>query len=97
MVGVGPNPGVAARRVRVPAAYLREAARRGLDARICTDIDAMLEELGSAGVIEALVEAGPTVMKRFVDLGLCDEQVIIRQSPKAGGADTVQVIRPPRT
>jgi riboflavin biosynthesis pyrimidine reductase len=97
MVGVGPNPGAAARRGRVPAAYLREAAGRGLDARIYTDIDAMLEELGSAGVIEALVEARPTVTKRFVDLGLCDEQVIMRQSPKAGGAGTFQVIRPPRT
>jgi diaminohydroxyphosphoribosylaminopyrimidine deaminase/5-amino-6-(5-phosphoribosylamino)uracil reductase len=63
MVGVGSNPGAADRRGRVPAAYLREAAGRGLDARIYADIDAMLKELGSAGVIEVLVEAGPTLTK----------------------------------
>jgi diaminohydroxyphosphoribosylaminopyrimidine deaminase / 5-amino-6-(5-phosphoribosylamino)uracil reductase len=80
------------RRGRTPASYVKAAEARGFDVRIRGDLQDLLAELGDAGVLEALVEAGPTLLAAFLDQDLWDEQVVIRQSPDAGGPDTVDVL-----
>jgi diaminohydroxyphosphoribosylaminopyrimidine deaminase/5-amino-6-(5-phosphoribosylamino)uracil reductase len=80
------------RRARTPPAYVRAAEARGFDVRIRDDIRALLAELGDEGVLEALVEAGPTVLNTFLDEDLWDELVVIRQSPIAGEPDAVTIL-----
>ncbi len=81
------------RRGRTPDVYLRRAAERSLDASIHTDLDALLDELGAAGVLSALVEAGPTLRQAFLDRALWDEEVIFRSSPDHEAPDVVEVRR----
>jgi diaminohydroxyphosphoribosylaminopyrimidine deaminase/5-amino-6-(5-phosphoribosylamino)uracil reductase len=80
------------RRGRTPSGYVEAAEGRGFDVRIRTDIAALLAELGNDGVVEALVEAGPALLEAFLDQGLWDERVIIRQSPVAGQPDAIDVL-----
>jgi len=79
------------RRGRTPPAYIRAAEARGFDVRIHRDIPTMLDELGDEGVLEALVEAGPTLLGAFLDQDLWDEQVVIRQGLVAGEPDAVDI------
>ncbi|HZC17915.1 MAG TPA: bifunctional diaminohydroxyphosphoribosylaminopyrimidine deaminase/5-amino-6-(5-phosphoribosylamino)uracil reductase RibD [Caulobacteraceae bacterium] len=79
------------RRGRTPPDYVRAAQARGFDVLVRGDVEALLAELAAAGVVEALVEAGPTLLGTFRDQGLWDEQVIIRQSPIPGQPDSVDV------
>jgi diaminohydroxyphosphoribosylaminopyrimidine deaminase/5-amino-6-(5-phosphoribosylamino)uracil reductase len=85
------------RRGRTPARYIAEAQARGFHVGIHADIADLLADLAAAGVLEALVEAGPSVLAAFRDAGLWDEQVIIRQSPIAGQPDRVDVVTRPLT
>ncbi len=78
------------RRGRTPPAYLREAAARGLDARLYDDLDAMLDALGAAGALSALVEAGPTLRGALIARGLWDEEVVFRRAARPGAADHVE-------
>ena len=80
------------RRGRTPPAYVKAAEARGFDVRVRRDVPALLAELGDEGVLEALVEAGPTLLGAFLDRDLWDEHVIIRQSPLAGEPDAVDVL-----
>jgi diaminohydroxyphosphoribosylaminopyrimidine deaminase/5-amino-6-(5-phosphoribosylamino)uracil reductase len=80
------------RRGRTPASYVRAAEARGFDVRIRGDLPDLLAELGDEGVLEALVEAGPTLLAALLGQDLWDERVIIRQSPSAGGPDTIDVL-----
>ncbi len=79
------------RRGRTSREYLDAAAARGFDVEIHSDIPALLARLTQTGVIEALVEAGPTVHAAFIDQDLWDEQVIIRQGPTPDQPDVVDV------
>ncbi len=81
------------RRRRVPTAYLEQARARGLDARIYDDLDNMLDDLGAAGAISALVEAGPTLRAALIERHLWDEEVVFTRSGDAGVADTVETLR----
>ncbi|MBV9511582.1 MAG: bifunctional diaminohydroxyphosphoribosylaminopyrimidine deaminase/5-amino-6-(5-phosphoribosylamino)uracil reductase RibD [Caulobacteraceae bacterium] len=74
------------RRGRTPPAYVEAAQARGFDVRIRDDLKALLDELGEAGVLEALVEAGPTLSQAMLAGGLWDEQVVIRQGPPGAPA-----------
>jgi diaminohydroxyphosphoribosylaminopyrimidine deaminase/5-amino-6-(5-phosphoribosylamino)uracil reductase len=78
------------RRGRTPGAYLDAAAARGLDASLHTDIEALLDELGSAGVLTVLVEAGPAVRQAVLDADLWDEEVVFRRSATPGEPDRVE-------
>jgi diaminohydroxyphosphoribosylaminopyrimidine deaminase/5-amino-6-(5-phosphoribosylamino)uracil reductase len=80
------------RRGRTPPDYVEAAKARGFDVGVHTDIPNVLAELGSAGVVEALVEAGPTLHAAFLDQDLWDERVTIRQSAVPGRPDTVDVL-----
>lgn len=84
------------RRGRTPAAYLHSAQRRGFETSVHHDIPTLLAELADGGVLEALVECGPTLLQAFLAAGLWDEQVILSQSPNRGDPDRVQILtRPP--
>ena len=83
------------RRGRTPDAYLQAAHARGLEASVHADIPALLDELGAAGVLCALVEAGPTLRQAFLDLELWDEEIVFQTSWVAGAPDRVAVrLRP---
>lgn len=79
------------RRRRTPAAYIEAAGARGFDVVVHDELPALISELAKAGVVEALVEAGPTLLEAFLQQELWDELVVIRQSPFSGGQDTVEL------
>jgi diaminohydroxyphosphoribosylaminopyrimidine deaminase/5-amino-6-(5-phosphoribosylamino)uracil reductase len=79
------------RRRRTPDAYLRAARARGFDVALYDDLGDVLADLHAGGAMEALVEAGPTLMGAMLARGLWDEQVVIRQSAVPGQPDTVEV------
>jgi len=78
------------RRGRVPSAYIEAAQARGFDVRVRSDLNALLAELGAAGVMEALVEAGPTLLSAIAEAGFWDEHIVIRQAPTPGLPDAVE-------
>lgn len=77
---------------RVPADYLTEATRRGLRPMLFTDIDDALACLGSEGVHEVLVEAGPTITAAILASDLWDEHVAIKRIGD-GSPDHITVSR----
>lgn len=79
------------RRGRVPAAYVAAARDRGFKVLVRGDLPALLEELGETGVMEVLVEAGPTLLAAILGAGLWDEHVVIRRDAIPGRPDTVDV------
>lgn len=80
------------RRRRTPDAYLQASRARGFEPSLHDDIPMLLEGLAAEGVLEALVECGPTLMAHFLETGLWDEQVVIRQAPGPGQADQVDIL-----
>jgi diaminohydroxyphosphoribosylaminopyrimidine deaminase/5-amino-6-(5-phosphoribosylamino)uracil reductase len=79
------------RRGRVPTSYVTAAEERGFKVLIRGDLMDLLRELGAAGVMEALVEAGPTLLGAILEAGLWDERVVIRQNAVLERPDTVDV------
>lgn len=64
---------------RVPSDYLTEATRRGLRPMLFADISEALARLGTEGVHEVLVEAGPRLTAAILATDLWDEHVAIRK------------------
>ncbi|MDB5473908.1 MAG: ribD [Devosia sp.] len=81
------------RRGRVPSTYLDAAARRGFEVVIEQSLDAALQRLGTAGALEVLLEAGPTLTGAVLATGLWNEHYLIQQADAAGGDDRVIVRR----
>ena len=79
------------RRSRVPHSYLQAARSRGFEVWVRDDLEATLGELGAAGVLSVLVEAGPTLRDTVLRQGLWDEEVTIRQSATPGANDRIDV------
>lgn len=50
------------------------------------DLETMLDDLGRRGVVDLLVEGGPTVAAAFLDQGLIDHLVVYLGAKLAGGA-----------
>ncbi|MBB2162648.1 bifunctional diaminohydroxyphosphoribosylaminopyrimidine deaminase/5-amino-6-(5-phosphoribosylamino)uracil reductase RibD [Gluconacetobacter sacchari] len=73
------------RRGRVPADWRAHAAARGFDVRICQDIARLPELLGAAGVLWALVEAGPGLLTALRATGLWNDWLTIGVGP--GGTE----------
>jgi len=65
------------RRSRVPSRYLEAARTRGFTVLHTADLDEALAMLGARGVLEVLVEAGPSLTTAVLDAGLADEHVLI--------------------
>jgi diaminohydroxyphosphoribosylaminopyrimidine deaminase/5-amino-6-(5-phosphoribosylamino)uracil reductase len=85
------------RRGRTPRAYVEAAKARGFDVIVRGDLDTLPGELAARGVLEALVEAGPTLHQAFLDRDLWDERVIVRQSPVPGAPDAIEILTRPIT
>jgi len=81
------------RRRRVPDAYFASARARGLEPRRYEGLEAALEDLGAAGALEVLVEAGPTLRHAVLKSGLWDEEVIFQQATSPGAADETRIVR----
>lgn len=77
---------------RVPADYLTEATRRGLRPMLFADVGDALARLGTEGVHEVLVEAGPTITAAILASDLWDEHVTI-QKIGDGSPDHITVSR----
>lgn len=77
---------------RVPADYLTAAAQRGLRPMLFADIGDALTRLGSEGVHEVLVEAGPTLTAAILSTDIWDEHVAIKKAGD-GGPDHITVSR----
>lgn len=65
------------RRSRVPARYLEAVRTRGFTVLNPADLDDALAMLGERGVLEMLVEAGPSLTAAVLNAGLADEHVLI--------------------
>lgn len=80
------------RRGRTPKQYLDAARARGFDVRLEQDIDTMLRHLGEDAVLEALVEAGPTLVEAFLQRNEWDERVILQQAKDENSPDMWAVV-----
>ena len=69
------------RRNRVPELYLAKAHLAGFRVVRFLDLQKSLEFLGSQGVLEVLVEAGPELTRSILDGGFWDTHVLIETSP----------------
>ena len=79
------------RRRRVTETYLDAARKRGFALHLADDVHHALEAIGTAGGMEVLVEAGPTLTAHLLTTGLWDEHVLIEQAANADGTDRVTV------
>ncbi|MGZ3697028.1 MAG: bifunctional diaminohydroxyphosphoribosylaminopyrimidine deaminase/5-amino-6-(5-phosphoribosylamino)uracil reductase RibD [Bdellovibrionota bacterium] len=70
------------RRGRVPRTWIENARSRGLEVLTGLELEESLEVLGSRGVLEVLVEAGPTLTAEVLKKGLWDQLVLITQGPE---------------
>jgi diaminohydroxyphosphoribosylaminopyrimidine deaminase/5-amino-6-(5-phosphoribosylamino)uracil reductase len=74
------------RRRRIDDAWLRRARENGFAEPIFADnFESGLAFLAERGVLEVLVEAGPTLRDKWLESGLWDESVVILQGE--GDAD----------
>jgi diaminohydroxyphosphoribosylaminopyrimidine deaminase / 5-amino-6-(5-phosphoribosylamino)uracil reductase len=84
------------RRKRVDPAYLREAQDRGFVlAPNFSKLEEGLAFLGDKGVLEVLVEAGPTLYEAWLQSGLWDESVVIKQGTEGADEDIEIKFRSP--
>lgn len=67
------------RRKRVPQSWLDRAKENGFNVHQADSFEEGLDFLGKAGVLEVLVEAGPTLRDAWLKSGLWDEHVVISQ------------------
>lgn len=68
------------RRRRVSAEYKAASQANGFDVTVGDSIAQTLQQLGEAGVMEVLVEAGPLLTQEFLTSGVWDEHVLIKQA-----------------
>ena len=77
----------------LPDGYAEAAASRGFDLRLLPSLDRLLPVLGEAGVLWALVEAGPRLLDALRRHGLWDDWLTIRHP--ANGPDRWSVALAP--
>ncbi len=65
---------------RVPADYLAAAAGRGFDVRLLAELDRLPALLGEAGVLWAMVEAGPRLLRAIREAALWDDWLTIARA-----------------
>jgi len=81
------------RRERVPDAYFHRARERGLQPFRYDSLDAAMADLRTRGVLEVLVEAGPTLRRAVLTEGLWDEEIIFQQAQTVGAPDSLRIVR----
>ncbi len=82
------------RRGRVPRDWVKKAESQGFEVWIPvveTSLESLLQELGSRGCVDALVEAGPTLSQAFLSENLVNRHYKI-QVGKNGQADQIERI-----
>lgn len=67
------------RRRRVPDAWLQKARENGFETHFAESLAEGLDYLGEKGVLQVLVEAGPSLRDAWLASGLWDESVVIQQ------------------
>lgn len=77
------------RRLRVPESWIQDAEQRGFRVHRGRDLKESLRFLGEQGVLEVLVEAGPTLTQSLLEGGIWNQHVVIQQEP--GIPDHVEV------
>ncbi len=77
----------------LPDGYAAAAASRGFDVRLLPTLDELLPALNQAGVLWALVEAGPRLLHALQQAGLWDDWLTIRHP--ADGPDRWSVTLAP--
>jgi len=82
------------RRGRTPDSYLTDADKAGFQARIDTSLGDALKRLGQAGVLEVLIEAGPTLLDRVLASKHWDEHITIRQAADLKAKDHISLHYP---
>jgi diaminohydroxyphosphoribosylaminopyrimidine deaminase/5-amino-6-(5-phosphoribosylamino)uracil reductase len=78
------------RRRRVTEAWLEKARENGFEIHFADSLEEGLDYLGKKGVLQVLVEAGPTLRDAWLASGLWDESVVIQQGKENEG-DTITV------
>ncbi len=78
------------RRRRTPPDYIAAAEARGFRVSLHDALPSLMSDLAADGVLEALVECGPTLLASVLETELWDEHVVIRQADRAGEADDIQ-------
>ncbi len=85
------------RRQRVGDAWLQAAAARGFEPFRADSLEAALDELGSRGALEVLVEAGPALTTAVLESDLWDEHALIRKTApnqaSPGQPETIELRR----
>ena len=77
----------------LPDGYADAAASRGFDVRLVPTLDGLLPALDQAGVLWALVEAGPRLLRALQDAGSWDDWLTLRHP--ADGPDRWSVALAP--
>ncbi len=77
------------RRRRISQSYLDAATARGFKISFANDLLSTLKNLSEQGMLEVLVEAGPSLTQSVLDSGLWDEHVLITK----GDPDHIQIIQ----
>jgi diaminohydroxyphosphoribosylaminopyrimidine deaminase/5-amino-6-(5-phosphoribosylamino)uracil reductase len=67
------------RRGRTPASWTQAARSRGFEVLIRPDLTAALKELGDRGVLQLLVEAGPSLSSSVLSMGIWNRHVVMTQ------------------
>ena len=75
----------------VDEAYLQAARARGFAVQVCTDINALPDMLGMAGVTWAMVEAGPRLLAEIEARGLWHDWLTITARPDATDRYSIRV------
>lgn len=79
------------RRGRVPEHWTRRKTEQGFQVKIAAELSSLLAFLGSQGVLEVLVEAGPTLSGAILSEGLWNEHFrILHQQGENKSEDRVQ-------
>ncbi|MCC6954207.1 MAG: bifunctional diaminohydroxyphosphoribosylaminopyrimidine deaminase/5-amino-6-(5-phosphoribosylamino)uracil reductase RibD [Deltaproteobacteria bacterium] len=82
------------RRKRITPAWEAAASSRGFEIIRHDDIEAALDDLGSRGCLEVLVEGGPSLAQSFLLQGLWDRHVRIEQGRSALEPDIIRTVLP---
>lgn len=76
---------------RLPPAYRAAATARGFDLRQIDSLDRLLPELGEAGVLWAMIEAGPRLLRSLCKAGLWDDWLGIACTARPDADDVLSI------
>lgn len=79
------------RRGRVPESDQKELKKTGFTVWVEASLEAALQRLGQAGVLEVLFEAGPTLLQAMLATELWDEHITISQAPDPKDKDRIKI------